>query len=47
MRNLFLFVFIILCNSCKEELNPFEFDNNNSVTDNIAIPQIDHRHNQD
>ena len=36
MRNLFLFVFIILCYSCKEELNPFEFDNNiNSNNDTI------------
>ena len=34
--NLFLFVFIILCYSCKEELNPFEFDNNiNSNNDTI------------
>ena len=34
MKKILLFLVLILCFSCKEEINPFEFDNNsNSIND--------------
>ena len=34
MKKILLFLVLILCFSCKEEINPFEFDNNsNSISD--------------
>ena len=36
MRYILFFVFLVICSSCKEELNPFEFDDNtNSNNDTV------------